>query len=66
MTRCRPTATKSTSSVQTHGYEVDLVGARADRLVLATVKRSSVRAVWLRSTSWEPAGIVGSGPFTYC
>jgi hypothetical protein len=23
---------------QTHGYEVDLVGARADRLVLATVK----------------------------
>ncbi len=24
--------------VQTHGYEVDLIGARADRLVLATVK----------------------------
>ncbi len=24
--------------VQTHGYEVDLVGARADKLVLATVK----------------------------
>ncbi len=24
--------------MQTHGYEVDLVGARADRLVLATVK----------------------------
>jgi hypothetical protein len=24
--------------VQTHGYEVDIVGARADRLVLATVK----------------------------
>lgn len=24
--------------VQTHGYEVDLVGARSDRLVLATVK----------------------------
>ncbi len=24
--------------VQTHGYEVDLTGARADRLVLATVK----------------------------
>ncbi len=24
--------------VQTHGYQVDLVGARADRLVLATVK----------------------------
>jgi hypothetical protein len=26
------------SEAQTHGYEVDLVGARADRLVLATVK----------------------------
>jgi hypothetical protein len=24
--------------IQTHGYEVDLIGARADRLVLATVK----------------------------
>jgi hypothetical protein len=24
--------------IQTHGYEVDLVGARADRLILATVK----------------------------
>lgn len=24
--------------VQTHGYEVDLIGARADRIVLATVK----------------------------
>ena len=26
------------AEVQTHGYEVDLVGARADRLVLASVK----------------------------
>lgn len=26
------------AEIQTHGYEVDLVGARADRLVLATVK----------------------------
>lgn len=26
------------SETQTHGYEVDLVGARSDRLVLATVK----------------------------
>jgi hypothetical protein len=26
------------AELQTHGYEVDLVGARADRLVLATVK----------------------------
>ena len=29
---------KDRIEVQTHGYEVDLVGARADRLVLATVK----------------------------
>jgi hypothetical protein len=29
---------QTTSGLQTHGYEVDLVGARADRLVLASVK----------------------------
>ncbi len=29
---------KATAEIQTHGYEVDLVGARADQLVLATVK----------------------------
>lgn len=29
---------KKTHEVQTHGYEVDLVGARGDRLVLASVK----------------------------
>jgi hypothetical protein len=29
---------KTTPEIQTHGYEVDLVGARADQLVLATVK----------------------------
>jgi hypothetical protein len=29
---------QTSSGLQTHGYEVDLVGARADRLVLASVK----------------------------
>ncbi|MGO9488751.1 MAG: hypothetical protein ACLQBB_06960 [Solirubrobacteraceae bacterium] len=33
-----PTRRKDHVEVQQHGYEVDLVGARADRLVLATVK----------------------------
>jgi len=50
--------------VQTHGYEVDLVGARADRLYWRQSSRSSVLAVSLRSTSWEPAGTVGSGTCT--
>jgi hypothetical protein len=34
----RRTKKKKHAEVQTHGYEVDLVAARADRLVLATVK----------------------------
>lgn len=34
----RQTKKAAHTEVQTHGYEVDLVGARADRLVLATVK----------------------------
>jgi len=34
----RQTAKASHVETQTHGYEVDLIGARADRLVLATVK----------------------------
>jgi hypothetical protein len=34
----RPTAKKMYPEAQTHGHEVDLVAARADRLVLATVK----------------------------
>lgn len=34
----RQTAKTSRVEVQTHGFEVDLVGARRDRLVLATVK----------------------------
>lgn len=33
-----PVAQQTASGLQTHGYEVDLVGARADRLVLASVK----------------------------
>ena len=34
----RTVAKVARHEVQTHGYEVDLVGARADRLILATVK----------------------------
>lgn len=33
-----PVQQQTTSGLQTHGYEVDLVGARAGRLVLASVK----------------------------
>lgn len=33
-----PVLVSTTSGKQTHGYEVDLVGARQDRLVLASVK----------------------------
>jgi hypothetical protein len=33
-----PTRKAAYTEEQTHGYEVDLVGARADRLVLASVK----------------------------
>lgn len=33
-----PVPVQTTSGLQTHGFEVDLVGARSDRLVLATVK----------------------------
>jgi hypothetical protein len=34
----RQTAKASYTEIQTHGYEVDVVAARADELVLATVK----------------------------
>lgn len=34
----RPTKKAKYEEIQTHGYEVDLVGARRDKLVLATVK----------------------------
>jgi hypothetical protein len=33
-----PVALQTASGLQTHGFEVDLIGVRADRLVLATVK----------------------------
>ncbi|MFD6636374.1 hypothetical protein ACIA8B_28635 [Micromonospora chalcea] len=33
-----PVSRQTPSGLQTHGYEVDLVGARSDRLVLASVK----------------------------
>lgn len=33
-----PVTQQTTSGNQTHGYEVDLVGARQDRLILASVK----------------------------
>ncbi len=36
----RQTAKTSHGETQTHGFDVDLVGARRDRLVLATVKWS--------------------------
>jgi hypothetical protein len=42
--------------VQTHGYEVDLVGARADRLVLATVKS------FLGSRGVVAEHVMGTGP----
>ena len=34
----RQTRKLAHDEIQTHGYEVDLIGARGDRLVLATVK----------------------------
>ncbi|MCA1704080.1 MAG: hypothetical protein LC808_12775 [Actinobacteria bacterium] len=34
----RQTSKISYEEHQTHGFEVDLIGARADKLVLATVK----------------------------
>src|SRR3954463_3677332 len=33
-----PVTQQTPSGLQTHGHEVDLVGARSDRLVLASVK----------------------------
>src|SRR4051812_20544022 len=39
---------------QTHGYEVDLVGARGDRIVLATVKS------FFGSTGVQAADVIGT------
>ncbi|MGN9920246.1 hypothetical protein [Micromonospora palomenae] len=33
-----PVPRQTSSGLQTHGYEVDLVGARSDKLILASVK----------------------------
>lgn len=55
-----PVTRQTPSGLQTHGYEVDLVGARADRLVLASVSRSSDPAAWSLNTWPERQGILRS------
>jgi hypothetical protein len=54
-----PVTQQTTSGPQTHGYEVDLVGARADRLVLASVKSffgsAGVHADHVAGTAAKPA-----------
>ncbi len=54
-----PVTQQTTSGLQTHGYEVDLVGARADRLVLASVKSffgsAGVHADHVAGTAAKPA-----------
>lgn len=51
----RRTSKAMHEETQTHGYEVDLVGARADRLVLATVKS------FLGSRGVVAEDVVGTG-----
>jgi hypothetical protein len=51
----RRTKKKQHAETQTHGYEVDLVAARADRLVLATVKS------FFGSTGVKAEGVRGEG-----
>ena len=46
------------AEIQTHGYEVDLVGVRRDRLVLATVQHP-------RSDEMLAHGRWDLGPLTY-
>lgn len=54
-----PVTQQTTSGLQTHGYEVDLVGARVDRLVLASVKSffgsTGVVADHVMGTATKPA-----------
>lgn len=54
-----PVTQQTTSGLQTHGYEVDLVGARADQLVLASVKSffgsAGVVADHVAGTAKKPA-----------
>ncbi|MBN2176028.1 MAG: hypothetical protein JW722_00020 [Demequinaceae bacterium] len=49
------TAKQAYDESQTHGYEVDLVGARSDRLVLATVKS------FFGSGGVKAADVIGTG-----
>jgi hypothetical protein len=51
----RKTGKVAHNEVQTHGYEVDLIGARADKLVLATVKS------FLGSRGVAAEHVMGSG-----
>jgi hypothetical protein len=54
-----PVRLQTSSGLQTHGYEVDLVGARANQLVLASVKSffgsQGVYADHLAGTAKKPA-----------
>ena len=50
------TAKKSHTEWQTHGYEVDLVGARADSLVLASVK-SFFGSKGVQKSSFQPSSV---------
>ena len=54
----RKTRKVERAEIQTHGYEVDVVGARADRLVLATVKSffGSQGVRWQDVTADEAGG----------
>jgi hypothetical protein len=56
----RPTKKAAYAEVQRHGYEVDLVAARSDRLVLATVKSffgsQGVTAEGVLGTAWSDRG----------
>jgi len=62
----RRTSKASHEENQTHGFEVDLVGARADRLVLATVKSFLAHAVSSPTTSRAVAGLLLSSVSMRC
>jgi hypothetical protein len=51
----KQTKKKTSVEFQTHGYEVDLIGIRKDRLVLATVKS------FFGSAGVKPAEVMGRG-----
>lgn len=57
----RATAKTSHPEVQTHGFEVDLMGARADKLVLATIKSFfGSRGVAAEHVTAQTAGAAGN------